>query len=188
MTKTLIDYTKPIEFVDGSTVAYNRAPTNDDPVEVVWIVHGNYYDKFGDHIYSFAKSVRNIAPPVVIDWTKPIELIGDDRAVSVLRVKTDELDGKGKVVGAEVLIAGDIGGSRSYNAGGQHYANAQPRIRNVIIPKIKRKQALILAAQVLYGAGNWRLDQPASLSDTLTPDQQARMWLALRNALELFDA
>lgn len=63
----LVDYTKPIEYVDGSPATYNGRSGYDryacvSPKGEVCSVGGNHYLPDGTHAYNLYDSVRNVAP------------------------------------------------------------------------------------------------------------------------------
>ena len=73
--KKLIDWTKPVEYTDG-TVAY--ADTKNSEVgesypagRVAAVVDGNFYNAEGDHVFGHHLSVRNSGPS--FDPTKPVQ-------------------------------------------------------------------------------------------------------------------
>lgn len=65
MTNTKIDWTKPIEYVDGSPARYlglddgHHAVT---PVGCIEACTGNYYDDTGHHVYGLNLPIRNANP------------------------------------------------------------------------------------------------------------------------------
>jgi hypothetical protein len=73
---TLIDWSRPVEYADGSPVYGHRAYSDDYGDEACYyngrrairIVDGNYYDETGMHIYGHHLAVRNVQPTETPSW------------------------------------------------------------------------------------------------------------------------